>query len=101
MWQFKKSRLNYQIEQYLVWKCARAQATCGIDNEWLAEFVSVCKRESVEEITLDDVLKFRERLWKRGTDYALISGMKSVREFLRYYRARKYPVLSPLMVVAR
>lgn len=95
---WSKTRLHYQIQEYLEWKEKTSKFIAGKDARWLRALARVSAGEGVEDITHNDILRFREAVWRSGTPYAVIDAMRSVRGFLRYFKARKYPCLSPSLI---
>lgn len=83
-----KSQLQRDIDEYLQWKQDNVQA-CSTDRMYLAYFAKFSRAINAADVTYEEVLKFKDNLFQKGTHYTAMAAMKAVRCFLRYHRARK------------
>lgn len=90
MYLFKK-RFYTQIEEYYTWKSQRYPTMAVRDREFLLKFAKASKALDITEIKDDEVRDFINQL--NLTGYFTYNAEKAVRNFVRYYRVRGYPVL--------
>ena len=95
---WSKIPLDHQIDEYCSWKKLNSPTAASLDKEWLERFKRFSKRKTVEDITLNDIMRFREKVWSEGAKYPVLAASQAIRCFLRYFKARKYPCLSPLVI---
>lgn len=95
---FKKRPIQAQIEEYIRFKRKLAPIAADLDQDWLKRFARYESAQSVEAIELSQILRYRERVWLHGTQYQYQDFLRAIRCFLRYYKARKYPCLSPTLI---
>lgn len=83
-----KSRLQKDIDEFLEWKKKNALSYTS-DKLYLLYFVKFSQANDASEVTYEEVLRFKDNLFQKGTHYTAMAAMKAVRCFLRYHRARK------------
>jgi len=95
---WKKLPIHYQIDEYVTLKSKNSPIAAEIDREWLLKFTRFTRINSVEEITQTQILRFREKVWSEGAKYPMLDSSRAIRCFLRYFKARRYLCISPLML---
>lgn len=91
----KKTKLRYQIEEYIVWKSRMALLPESKQRD-LHQLDKVSKKSDIKDVTHEDLELYREFLLKEyNGHFAIISGMKEIRCMLRYFHSRKYECLPP------
>lgn len=83
-----RNQLKKDIKEYLEWKDHNVQS-CSNDKLYLEYFSKFSKACDASDVTYEEVVKFKDNLFQKGTHYTAMAAMKAVRCFLRYHRARK------------
>jgi hypothetical protein len=95
---WNRAPINVQIDEYVRIKSKNSPIAGELDKEWLEKFVKFSGVKSVEEINLEQILRFREKVWSQGSKYPMESASRAIRCFLRYFKARRYVCISPVMI---
>lgn len=91
----EKPKIYSQLEEYTLWKKSRQLYS----NERVREFIVFVNREHIGEITLQDIIAYRNRLVASQNGlFEVISSLKDIRAFLRYFKARKHICIDPNFV---
>lgn len=89
----EKTKIEYQLEEYIEWKSARCMFQGA---QILSDFVYAFKYVDVKDITYDDLYTYKEKVQEKEVSMHTIElQLKTIRCFLRYFKARKYPVINP------
>lgn len=73
--------LRDHIEDYLNWKASYTTRAYLNYRPWLVQFAEYIKDKPVEQITLDDIVKYRKHLGSRYKPYSIQLAMVTVHNF--------------------
>lgn len=90
-----KTRLEYQIDEYLTWKGKFSLLSAQTHGDVLSNFVKKFKKyKAISEITLDDIHAFYNDL-NSATPFTRIKAMEAIRGFMRYFKSKKQHEIDP------
>lgn len=78
-----------------MWRTRLYPVVASIDKQWLEQFAAFAPAQTIEDVTYTEILRYREKVWRTGTRYAARDALRAIRGLLRYFKARRYPCLSP------
>ncbi len=88
-----KTELNSAIEHYLQWKSTYTERAFINYRPWLVRFAASVPEKVVENITLDDIVKFRLWMDNKYQPYTIQLAMVSVHNFLKWCNMMKYDTI--------
>jgi hypothetical protein len=91
---WRRKKIYDQIDEYLEWKSERYGGWVEGEREYLTIFAKCTGIKEVNDIIPEDLVTFRKEMHRRSK-YYLRSAYCSVRNLLRYYRARKMKCIKP------
>lgn len=89
MWFTVKTKIKYQVEEYVNWKSKSSSLIAKDHKEILDRFIELFKYKEITEIKLEDVQFFRDEIQNTKSQYTATKSMIAIRSFLHYYRIRK------------
>lgn len=98
MWKiFKlKTKLQYEVDEYIVWKASKSVFTSQQHEEILKSFIKPLKYISIAEICLEDISNFHKSFL--STPYGRIKAMQAVRGFMAYFYMKKQHNINPKQI---
>lgn len=84
---FKKPIIYTQAEDFLNWKSKYASDIPGRRTQ-LYIFIRYVEKESITDITIEDIEKFKEYVCQHMTPYEKVKYMITVRGFIRFYKVK-------------
>ncbi len=92
---FRRRKLYDQIDEFVEWKAIHYTNISAVsDKEYLLMFATMFPVESVQDIRPEHAEEFGKKM---TTAFRSDSAVKALRCLLRYYRARGYICMHPLM----
>ncbi len=87
-----KTKIQVQSQEYITWKKER-----GVNvSENIDDFIKYAKKESIENITPQDIQSYYHHLKATvNAKFFILMALKDIRVMLRWFKARKYNVVEP------
>lgn len=95
---FVPKTLLEHIELYLEWKSSYTSRAPAIYRPWLLKFAQSIPYKRLEDITLEDVVRYRKSLDVRYSPYTIQLAMVTVHNFLKFQNIQRNDCLSAGLV---